>query len=104
MNGPDRTTLISALDLANRAPSVHNTQPWRWALGTTTVHLMAAPDRRLPIADADGRDLLLSCGAALHHLRVALAALGWRTEVHRMPNPSDPTHLAAVETHAHEPT
>ena len=104
MSGPDRATMVTALELANRAPSVHNTQPWRWALGTRAVHLMAAPDRRLRVADADGRDLLLSCGAALHHLRVALVALGWRTEVHRMPDPAEPDHLAAVEAFPRDPS
>jgi hypothetical protein len=58
---------------------------------------MAEQTRRAPAADPDGRDLLLSCGAALHHLRVALAALGWRTIVHRLPNHASPDHLAAVE-------
>lgn len=101
---PDPHTLLGAIDLANRAPSVHNTQPWRWMLGAQTIHLMADETRRLRVADPDGRDLLLSCGAALHHLRVALAAFGWGTVVHRIPNASDPAHLAAVETYAHEPT
>jgi nitroreductase len=40
----------------------------------------------------------------LHHLRVALAALGWHTTVHRIPNPAEPDHLAAVEFHPHNPT
>ncbi|MPZ81730.1 MAG: NAD(P)H nitroreductase [Actinophytocola sp.] len=95
---PDHHTLLGAIGLANRAPSVHNTQPWRWLLGDASIHLMADQTRRLSVADPDGRDLLLSCGAALHHLRIALAALGWRAIVHHIPNPSDPTHLAAVET------
>jgi nitroreductase len=101
---PDRRTVFGAIDLANRAPSVHNTQPWRWLLGATSIHLMADRNRRLPVIDPDGRDLLLSCGAALHHLRVALAALGWRATVHRFPNPDDPTHLAAVEMSARRPS
>ncbi|MFL6123629.1 Acg family FMN-binding oxidoreductase, partial [Actinophytocola sp.] len=49
------------------------------------------------------RDLLLSCGAALHHLRVALAAAGWETDVHYLPNEHDPDHLATVETRPREP-
>jgi nitroreductase len=103
-NRPDEQTVLGAISLANRAPSVHNTQPWRWLLGTESIHLMADDDRRLAVADPDGRDLLLSCGAALYHLRVALAALGWRTVVHRIPNADDPTHLAAVEMVAHRPS
>ncbi len=94
---PDTHTVLDAITLANRAPSVHNTQPWRWLLGDESIHLMADRTRRLTATDPDGRDLLLSCGAALHHLRVALGALGWRAIVHRLPNPRDPDHLAAVE-------
>jgi hypothetical protein len=101
---PDPHTVVGAIDLANRAPSVHNTQPWRWLLGSESIHLMADQNRRLRVADPDGRDLLLSCGMALHHLRVALAALGWRSIVHRIPNPSDPSHLAAVQMAPREPT
>ncbi|MFI7680156.1 Acg family FMN-binding oxidoreductase [Actinophytocola sp. NPDC049390] len=94
---PDTHTVLDAITLANRAPSVHNTQPWRWLLGDETIHLMADRSRGLPATDPDGRDLLVSCGAALHHLRLALGALGWRAIVHRLPNPADPDHLAAVE-------
>ena len=101
---PDHQTLVAAIELANRAPSVHNTQPWRWLLGAESVHLMADRTRQVPVTDPDGRDLLLSCGAALHHLRVALAALGWRTVVHYIPNDNDPDHLAAVEFRPHMPT
>jgi hypothetical protein len=100
---PDQHTVLGAIALANRAPSVHNTQPWRWLLGDESIHLMADRSRRLPATDPDGRDLLLSCGAALHHLRVALGALGWRSIVHRLPNPGDPDHLAAVEFAAKTP-
>ncbi|HEV8557654.1 MAG TPA: NAD(P)H nitroreductase [Actinophytocola sp.] len=101
---PDHETVRGAIALATRAPSVHNTQPWRWLLGDSTVHLMADWRRHLPVTDPDGRDLLISCGAALHHLRVGLAALGWAGEVHRIPNPADPTHLAALEPRPHVPS
>jgi nitroreductase len=100
---PDHETVRRAIALATRAPSVHNTQPWRFLLGDSSVHLMADWTRHLPATDSDGRDLLISCGAALHHLRVALAAFGWAADVHHIPNPADPTHLAAVELRPHSP-
>jgi nitroreductase len=103
-SGPDRETLRAAVALAARAPSVHNTQPWRWVVGTESVHLFANRSRQVLATDPDGRDLLISCGAALHHLRIALAAMGWRTVVHRLPNPAEPDHLAAVEFRLHTPT
>jgi nitroreductase len=98
---PDNYAVLAAIGLANRAPSVHNTQPWRWLVGDRSVHLMADRARSLPATDPDGRDLLLSCGAALHHLRVAFAALGWQAVVRHLPNEHDPDHLAAVETRPH---
>lgn len=97
---PDDGTVRTVLALAGRAPSVHNTQPWRWAVGAESVHLVADWDRWLRATDPDGRDLLVSCGAALHHLRTAFAGTGFATRVHRLPNPADPTRLAAVEARA----
>jgi nitroreductase len=94
---PDSGTLRTVLGLASRAPSVHNTQPWRWVLGGESLHLYCDATRRLPNTDPDGRDLMLSCGAALNHCVVALAAVGWRAKVARLPNPADPDHLAAIE-------
>ena len=94
---PDDGTVRTVLALASRAPSVHNTQPWRWRVGAQSLHLYSDVSRQLPRADPDGRDLMLSCGAALNHGVVALAAVGWRAKVARLPNPSDPNHLAAIE-------
>lgn len=101
---PDLETMRKAITLATRAPSVHNTQPWRWLVGDGSIHLYADWSRHVPVTDPDGRDLIVSCGAALHHLRVALSALGWTTIVRRLPDPADNTHLASIETRPQEPT
>ncbi|MEV0032486.1 NAD(P)H nitroreductase [Nocardia sp. NPDC050793] len=101
---PDDTTVKAALALAGRAPSVHNVQPWRWRIGERSVHLYLDPRRALPSTDPDQRDIVISCGAALHHLSVALAAVGWAPVIHRLPNPDDPNHLAAVTLVARRPT
>jgi nitroreductase len=94
---PDAGTVRTALTLASRAPSVHNTQPWRWRVDAASVHLYADADRQLPNIDPDSRDLILSCGTALHHCVAAFAAVGWQSKVTRLPNPADPNHLAAIE-------
>jgi hypothetical protein len=104
ITSPDVQTLRASVALAARAPSIHNTQPWRWLLGANSLHLYADASRLLPATDPDGRDLMLSCGAALHHLQVALAASGWATHVHRLPNPNQPDHLAAVDFLPREPS
>lgn len=93
----DHRSVLSALELAVHAPSVHNSQPWRFVLGRRSVHVYADLARWLPATDADGRDLVLSCGIVLHHLRVALAAAGIGAFVHRIPNPDQLDHLAAVD-------
>jgi nitroreductase len=93
----DEQTVRSALALASRAPSVHNSQPWQWRYTDSTVHLVADLRRWLPATDAIGRDMVVSCGAALHHLRVALAAAGVAATVRRMPDPTAPDLLATFE-------
>jgi nitroreductase len=101
---PDVETMRSALMLAVKAPSVHNTQPWRWRVGEHSVHLYAHRQLHLEHTDPDARDFMLSCGAALNHCEIAFAALGWRAETHRFPNPDAPDHLAALELHRHTAT
>ena len=94
---PDTATIRAVMGLATRAPSVHNSQPWRWRIGARSLHLYADPSMHLHSIDPDRRDLILSCGTSLHHCVVALAAMGWQAKVHRLPNPAEPNHLAAIE-------
>lgn len=94
---PDSDTLSTVLTLTTRAPSIHNTQPWRWRVGATTLALHSDPEMQLHSADPDQRALIISCGAALHHCVVALAAMGWRARVHRLPDPGDSRQLATID-------
>ena len=100
---PEQGTIHAALEMAVRAPSLHNSQPWRWRIGERSIHLYADHSRSLESTDPEGRELIVSCGAALHHLRVALAALGWTCTIHRLPDHSDLRHLAAIELEPTEP-
>ncbi|SHF01468.1 Acg family FMN-binding oxidoreductase [Streptoalloteichus hindustanus] len=93
---PDRGVLRAAVALACRAPSAYNAQPWRWRADHDALHLHADRSRSLRSADPGDRELLLGCGATLHHMTTALAVLGWNTAVHRLPSSADPDHLAAI--------
>ncbi|MVU78342.1 hypothetical protein GPX89_13940 [Nocardia sp. ET3-3] len=96
---PDDETLRAAVRLAARAPSVHNTQPWRWVFDGARLHLYGDNGLRLYATDPHGRQWAMSCGAALHHMRVAFAARGWRTDAVRLPDPDRPDHLATLRFH-----
>ena len=101
---PPTATLHRILTRSCRAPSVHNSQPWRWRVDGVHLTLLADRARQLMRTDPDGRDLVLSCGAALHHLRVAAAGEGYRARVVRNPYGAGDNVLATVELLPGEPT
>jgi nitroimidazol reductase NimA-like FMN-containing flavoprotein (pyridoxamine 5'-phosphate oxidase superfamily) len=94
---PTEEIAAFAIDAACRAPSVHNTRPWRFTARGSRVTLHADPDRRLGVADPDGREMLISCGAALFTLRLAARHLGRTLDVRQWPDPDRPMLLADVE-------
>ncbi|MET0765926.1 MAG: hypothetical protein ABWY29_13760 [Blastococcus sp.] len=88
--------LEDAVDLGRLAPSVHNTQPWTFALHPGRLEIRVDRSRQLPVLDPDGRELVQSVGAALFNVRCALAARGLAVVVERQPRPADPDLLAVV--------
>ncbi|MEU3250538.1 hypothetical protein [Streptomyces sp. NPDC006997] len=79
------------------APSVYNTQPWFFvADGDRGIELHADTDRRMPRTDPHGRELVISCGAALFNVRLAMRHLGFTPVVRAFPRPQDPALLARV--------
>jgi nitroreductase len=78
-----RQALLDAAEAARFAPSLHNTQPWRWVAGPEALELYAVTERQLRFQDPDGHMLLISCGTALHHAQVALDAEGWQYRIDR---------------------
>jgi nitroreductase len=94
--------LTATVELTCRAPSLHNSQPWRWVFENGTLHLFADHARIGRHTDSTGREVILSCGAALDHLQIAAAAAGWQVTVERYPNPHDHDHLASAEFHRTE--
>jgi hypothetical protein len=89
----EMTDLIA---LAARAPSLHNSQPWRFRIDGSAVELRADPDRQLRQADPDGREMLISCGAALCGLRLGLRRLGFQPVTEVLPDPGQPALIARV--------
>lgn len=86
----------NAVQLACRAPSFHNSQPWLWVADGSHLNLFLERDR-LVTTDKSGREALISCGAVLDHLRVAMAAAGWQANVDYFPNPNNRIHLASID-------
>jgi hypothetical protein len=90
-----------AISTAVWAPSVHNTQPWRFgaqSFGERSgeISLAADPDRRLAVADPQGRQMLISCGGALFTARLALRYRGYVPETELMPDPDRPMLIARM--------
>lgn len=84
------------VELACQAPSVRNSQPWRWRSTDDVLELRADRARQIRVGDDDHRMLTLSCGAALDHALLAARALGWDPVVDRLPDPGDPDLLARI--------
>jgi nitroreductase len=80
---------------AARAPSVHNTQPWRFRISRYAIELHADPRRKLQV-DAAGREMVISCGAALFGMRLAMRSLGYLPVVELLPDPAQLRLLARV--------
>lgn len=96
-SGTSVEKLLHLLEYAALAPSGHNSQPWRFQVFEDRIELYADRNRQLPIVDPQGREMTISCGAALFHLRVAMTYFGYADKTQLLPNPADPDHLATVQ-------
>ncbi|MFK0113436.1 Acg family FMN-binding oxidoreductase [Streptomyces sp. NPDC091217] len=94
----DAATLEKLLSASVAAPSIHNTQPWRFRLDRdlATLEIRAAAGRALRHTDPAGRALHVSVGCALLNLRVAVAHHGWEPVTRLLPRPGEPGLLATV--------
>ncbi len=93
---PPAAVVRRIVELACRAASVHNTQPWRWQYREGTLDLHTDRTRQLSLEDPDGRNLVISCGVALQHAEASAEALGWRSTVTRLPEGPESTMLARM--------
>jgi nitroreductase len=100
----DTDALVAAAQAALRAPSIFNSQPWRWHVTADTLELFPDPERQLPAVDPEHMMSTLSCGIALHHARTALNAEGRSHTVDRLSDPTRPDLLARIRiTGTHPP-
>lgn len=96
---PDEVGTVVAV--AARAPSIHNSQPWRFRPRADCIELLADPDRMLRAVDPGGRELTISCGAALFGLRLGLRQVGRLAAVELQPDPAQPWLVARVRPVGH---
>lgn len=97
----DRSEIESIVASATRAPSVHNSQPWSFVASTqssqaTFIDMYAVTDRALPVIDPNGRELHISCGAAVELARIASRYLGIKCRIELLPDRDDSEHLARI--------
>jgi hypothetical protein len=88
--------LASCVRTAALAPSLHNSQPWRFRLVDGGVEVHADRTRQLEVLDPSGRELLVSVGAAVFTLRLAIRCEGRIPAVEIFPDPARPDLVALV--------
>ena len=100
LSGPEQPAVeeIAAYVVAAAvwAPSVHNTQPWWFSADGRELSLHADAGRQLRVADPRGREMMISCGAALFTARLALRSLGYVPQTSVLPDPGEPLLVARV--------
>jgi len=104
---PSRRLIDELVRAAVAAPSMHNTQPWRFRIqdAGSTIELHLDPARMLPVGDPDGRAVHIACGAALLNVRVAVADAGLRPDIRLLPSPDQSLLLAEIRLGGrHHPT
>jgi hypothetical protein len=94
--GDDDWKLTWMVRWAVLAPSSHNTQPWIFRIGDGALELFADRSRSLPVVDPESRELVISCGAALFHLWIALRHFGYAGDVDVLPEIGRQDLLARV--------
>ncbi|MDP9239929.1 MAG: nitroreductase [Actinomycetota bacterium] len=107
MSATDPTTedevLLVAAEAASLAPSVHNSQPWGFTLHGDSLDVFADRSRWLPATDPTGRELMISCGAAICYAALALRGMGRDVRTTLLPDLSNADHLARLSLGGRRP-
>jgi nitroreductase len=97
---PTGASLTHAIEFCLRyavlAPSTHNTQPWWFVIEDNRVTIGLDVSRGLAMVDPEDREGIISVGAALFQLRLALAHFGFRSDVTFWPDMHDPAACAML--------
>jgi hypothetical protein len=96
MTMPPPEILEGCVRSAITAPSLHNSQPWLFRIGDGVVDVYADWRRQLEVLDPTGRELLISIGAAVFTLGLALRGAGYRPEIGLFPDAGKPDLVARV--------
>lgn len=88
--------VAALLRAGTAAPSLYNSQPWRFVITDHEIGIFADSQRRSPVADPEGRQQVISCGAALLNIRLAIHHLGYQSHLSLWPDGADSNHLATV--------
>jgi len=99
----DETAFKNAVAAAVQAPSLHNSQPWRFRLRADTVEVLVDRDRVLPASDPTGWAVRIACGAATFNMRLAFAMQGHPVDVRWQPSRGDSAVMAALTPAAPRP-
>src|SRR4051794_10528814 len=103
--GVEEQAWTDVITAATRAPSIHNTQPWRFTASPDRLDLFLDRERALPVLDPSGRQQGISCGVALEFAGAAPAAPGASTVGDLGPDPVAHDHLAGLRvTGTHAPS
>lgn len=98
VRGPVSAQLEFLVQYAILAPSTHNSQPWLFRVRADALELFADRSRALPVSDPDGREMTISCGAAMEHALLAARNFGCEATVELLPG-DYPDLLARLRFH-----
>lgn len=76
-----KTDFIQIASYASKAPSGHNTQPWKFHITDGTITVLPNLEVALPVVDGNNRELFISLGCAVENLCIAAGYFGYTTHI-----------------------